>query len=315
MMAVGATAAAWRGSALAEMKARREEHWVNGLTLASEIRDKPRFGAAGTFCKQPDRCASLGNERKFEGGDLHRRKTARIHREMKALILWGALAFGCLNAATDAWAQGVVIKVEPAKITRRTFDRQNPPAEMPKLTPPEVGTCQYSFACATEVMARGTRGRPAKVTGVEVSTRLKITLWTPQDGPHKILAHEEGHREICEIYYAPARSIARDLAERTIGKRLSVSVRDTAATEGELKGIQNALIAEFMRETASRCDFAQARFDAITNHSMNSIAESEAIVRAVAEEAAAYAKSRGLARPEIPPTSPPPRDAPTRPRS
>lgn len=313
-MAVGTTAATGRGSSLAEMKTRREQHWVNGLTLASEIRDKPCFAAAGTFSKQPDRCASLGNERNFEGGDLHRRKTARIHRKMKALILCGALAFGCLSAATDAWARGVVINVQPPKISRRTFDRQNPPSEMPKLTPPEVGTCQYSFACATEVMARGTRGRPAKVTSVEVSTRLTITLWTPQDGPHKILEHEEGHREICEVYYAPAQSIARDLAQRTIGKRLSVSVRDTAATEVELKAIQNALIAEFMRETASRCDFAQARFDAITHHSMNPIAESDAIVRAVAEEAAAYAKSRGLARPEIPSTSASPRYAPTRPR-
>jgi hypothetical protein len=252
----------------------------------------------------------------FRVGCLLQRKTALIHRTMKALILWGGLLLVvCLSAAADAVAQGIEIKVGPAKITRRTFDRQNPPAEMPKLTPPEVGTCAYSFGCATEVVVHGTRGRPAKVTGVEVSTKLTITLWTPQGGNPKILAHEEGHREICEIYYAPAKSIARDLAKRAIGKPIAASVRNTAATQAELKRIQNALIAEFMRETASRCDFAQARFDAITQHSMNPIPESDAIVRAAAEEEEHYAKSRGLAREDAPSTTSATRNAPTRPRS
>lgn len=248
----------------------------------------------------------------FRAGDLLRRKTALIHRTMKALVLWGMLLVGCVSAVTDASPQGIVLKIEPAKITRRTFDRQNPPAEMPKLTPPEVGTCAYSFGCATEVVVHGTPGRPAKVAGVEVSTKLTITIWTPQGGNPKILAHEEGHREICEIYYAPAESIARDLAKRAIGKRITASVRNTAATEAELKRIQNGLIAEFMRETASRCDFAQSRFDAITQHSMNSIPESDAIIRAVAEEEEHYAKSSGLAREE---THSATRHTPTRPQS
>ena len=258
--------------------------------------------------------ASRGIEADFGGGDLHRRKTALNHRAMKVLFRWGALLFGCAIAAADTSPQGSVIKVEPTQVTRRTFDRQNPPAEMPKLTPPEVGTCAYSFGCATEIVVKGTRGRPARVTGVEVSTKLTITLWTPQDGPSKILAHEEGHREICEIYYAPAKAIARDLARRTIGRRLSTSVRDREATEVELKRIQNAIIAEFMRETASRCDFAQARFDAITQHSMDPIPESEAILRAVTEEEQHYARSRGLSREQAPSTPSRTRHSPTRPR-
>ncbi|HTO04033.1 MAG TPA: hypothetical protein VL069_10045, partial [Opitutus sp.] len=249
-----------------------------------------------------------------DGGDLPWRMTAATGRRMKSILIAAALVLSALAVAAESTSGGVVIKVEPTKVTRRTFDRQNPPAEMPKLTPPEVGTCAYSFGCATEVVVRGTRGRTAKVTGVEVSTRLTITIWTPQDGPPKVLAHEEGHREICEIYYAPAESIARELAKREIGRTLSVSVRDTAAAEAELKRIQNNLIAEFMRETAARCDFAQARFDAITQHSMDPIAESSAIVRAVAEEAAAYAKSRGLVRQEMSSTPSRTRHAPARPR-
>jgi hypothetical protein len=59
-----------------------------------------------------------------------------------------------------------------------------------------------------------------------------------------------------------------------------------------LKKIQAAVIADYMRETATRCDAAQARYDAITEHSMNSIPESEAMARAMAEEESAYAQLR-----------------------
>ena len=231
------------------------------------------------------------------------------------MLLVGLMA-GFVGVAAEPRSGDIVVKIEPAKITRRTFDPQNPPKEMPKLTPPEVGTCVYSFGCTTEVMMRGTRGRPARLSRVEVAARLTITLWTPQKGPPKILAHEEAHRAICEIYYERADLIARELAEREIGRQISASIRDKALAELELKKIQNALIAEFMRETAGRCDFAQARFDAITEHSMNPIDESEAIALAIAEEQTAYARLNPARTDEVATRSSiSPRFPPTRPRS
>jgi hypothetical protein len=154
----------------------------------------------------------------------------------------------------------------------------------------------YSFGCSTEVVMRGVRGRAARVTGIEVATRLSITLWTPEQGPPKVLAHEEGHRALAEMYYRLAEPVARRLAERELGKPIPAPVRDQRAAEPELKKIQDALIAEYLRETASRCDFAQARYDAITEHSMNSTPETEAIARAVAEEEAEYARRRSVGR-------------------
>jgi len=217
--------------------------------------------------------------------------TAAIGHRMRGLFLVLGLMVGFTHGATaESVPEGVVIKISPPKITRRTFDPQNPPKEMPKLTPPEVGTCVYSFGCTTEVVLRGVTGKFARLSGVEVSTRLSITLWTPEVGPPKILAHEEGHRAICEIYYRDADLIARELAERQIGRQIPVKIRDKDVAQAELRKIQDAIIAEFMRETANRCDHAQARYDAITQHSVDPIPESEAIGRSLAEEATEYAR-------------------------
>lgn len=202
----------------------------------------------------------------------------------------GLISAGAESAPATS---GVVVKIEPAKITRRTFDPENPPLEMPRLHPPEIGTCVYSFQCTTEMETRGPLARPAQLTGIEVSAKLTITLWTPRDGPPKVLAHEEGHRAICEIFYEQADAIGRRLAQREIGRTLKSTMQDKRAVEAELKKIQDGLIAAFLRETAKRCDFAGERYDAITQHSKNPIPESAAIIQALAEERAAYARANG----------------------
>lgn len=204
-----------------------------------------------------------------------------------------ALVTSSLQARTPA----VVIDIAPAKIERRTFDPANPPAEMPTLVPPEVGTCVYQFGCVTEAQAEGSRVRTARVTQIELRATLTVTLWTPVNGPAKILAHEEAHREICEYYYDNARRVGRQLAERAIGTALRAKTR--VDMEAELDLLQKQLIRRFLNETATRCDVAQARFDAITQHSMNSIAEEIAITRAIAAEEASYAQ-RGLNASPVP---------------
>ena len=207
-------------------------------------------------------------------------------------FLWATSVALCLSGAVHAASTAVIVDVEPPVITRRTFDPKHPPADMPRLTPPEIGTCVYSFGCTTELQIRGPENRPARVTEVRVRPRLVITLWTPQEGPPKILAHEEAHRAICEHYYAPAESLARELAQRELGRTLKSAANQKTAVEAELRVIQDALIADFLRETAKRCDFAQARFDVITQHSISVIPEEEAMATALAEEKAAYAANR-----------------------
>ncbi len=189
----------------------------------------------------------------------------------------------------------VTVDVTPPQIARRTFDPANPPAQMPRLTPPEVGTCVFKFDCTMETQASGSEQGTARVTKVQVRTGLTITIWTPVGGPERVVNHEEGHRRICEIYYSPARDIAERIGWQAVGAPLSGGTQPEL--EHELDVLQKHSIVEFLRDTATRCEYAQRRFDAITNHSMNPIPESTAIAQAILEERNHFAGGGGAVYP------------------
>lgn len=238
-------------------------------------------------------------------------------------VLW-LLAVATVDAVA-ATSPGVMVDVTPARVVRRTFDPARPPPDMPKLIPPEVGQCVYEFGCEMETRierpARSSGPIRARVTGTAITLRLNITLWTPIDGPHAIIEHEEGHREICERYYRPARAIAEHVGRRMVGQTLAVSRRDPAATDAALRRLQDAFIKEILRETLTRCSYAQTRFDAITEHSRAAVPVADAISQAVAEERAFHRSGanypaadhvRSSSAPS-PATDVPPRYPPTRP--
>lgn len=205
-----------------------------------------------------------------------------------------------IGATVAQASEAVSIQIEPPAIERRTFDPQNPPKDMPKLRPGEIGSCVYAFGCVADVQARGSSSKPAKITSLTLITSLKITLWTPHNGPQRVIKHEETHREICEDYYATVEPIARAIAVKELGRTFSAPVGDKDATEAELTKVQNAMVAEFLRETAKRCDVAQLRFDELTQHSRGPMGEEKAREQAVAEERAAYEKAHEASAPMAP---------------
>jgi hypothetical protein len=215
----------------------------------------------------------------------------------RAWILRLGAAAAVLLSGGYAAEPRVRVDVSPPEIARHTFDLAHPPAEMPTLTPPEVGTCVFKFDCGMETQAAGSRLRAPAVTDVAIRAHLTITIWTPVGGPRKVVTHEEGHRQICEIYYRPAREIAERIGWAAIGTPLRNGPQQQL--KQQLDAIQRRAIAEFLQETATRCEYAQERFDAITNHSMNPVAESVAMAQAVLDERAHYAawpgRSRGAA--------------------
>ena len=142
------------------------------------------------------------------------------------IVLIGSLLAWVLAVATPAAGQ-VTVQVEPVNVVRRTFDPKHPPPDMPRLTRHEVGLCAYSFGCRTEIAARrDKKNESPRITRIRLNVRLEITLWTPDPGSPKIRAHEEGHREICEIYYHSAESIGREVAGRFIGTKLEGRIPD-----------------------------------------------------------------------------------------
>jgi hypothetical protein len=183
----------------------------------------------------------------------------------------------------------VSVTKAPAQIERREFDPNNPPAEMPKLTPPEAGLCWYAFHCETELQSttvtEAGKSVVTTVKSVKFRLRLKVMVWTRVNATSKLVAHEEAHREIAEIYYRDADAFARDLAEKLIGRRFSLPLTGTvAAGQAIIRKLQDNLSGDFIRGVADRCHFAEDRFDAITRHGLNPITEAEALARATAEE-------------------------------
>jgi hypothetical protein len=202
-------------------------------------------------------------------------------------ILRLGAAVGVMLSIAHAAEPRVRVDIAPPVVARHTFDLAHPPAEMPTLTPPEVGTCVFKFDCGMETQAAGSRWRAPAVTDVVIRAHLTITIWTPIGGPQKVVTHEEGHRRICEIYYRPAGDIAERIGWAAIGSPLRNGTQQQL--KQQLDALQRRSIAEFLRETATRCEYAQERFDAITSHSMNPVAESVAMAQALLDERAHYA--------------------------
>jgi hypothetical protein len=195
-----------------------------------------------------------------------------------------------LSAGTLGAAQpGILVRTWPVRLTRRVYNPAFPPADLRKALGTEAGLCVYQFRCETRLSVDFPRFAistvKATIESAVVETHLEITLWVPADGTAKLVAHEEAHRQICEAYYRDAQAIAEQAAGAFVGQRVKVPVagRD-AALKAILKDDQSRIIGQFMAETATRCGYAQERFDAITNHGRDPVPEADALARAIREE-------------------------------
>lgn|GEM_PF-1018957 len=216
---------------------------------------------------------------------------SRRSRFVFGLVLWIAAAISGHAVPPSA----VTVEKTPVQIERKTFDPENPPANMPAHAPLEAGLCESRFGCETQIEVSLPHSRKKAVQGTIIAMKLKtqlgITLWVAENSPKKISDHEEAHRAIAEHYYATGDAVAHRLAVAAIGRKVTVAMRDKKpAIEEALNDLQNETLAMYLNETARRCNFAQDRFDAITDHSRNPIPERDAEAQALQEEEAHYAE-------------------------
>jgi protein disulfide-isomerase len=176
----------------------------------------------------------------------------------------------------------VTVKREAPKVTRQVFDPKRPSPKMPKLTPPESGVCDFDFVIDTGVSysigAATADSLEITVDELDLVTSLEVRIWTAQGTPPKLLAHEEGHREICEYYYQNADIVARAVAEPLIGRTYVGKGPNRKAAESDaVKQITTAISDAYMARTRMRCSAAQKRYDALTKHGLTPLPEAEAI--------------------------------------
>jgi hypothetical protein len=124
-----------------------------------------------------------------------------------------------------------------------------------------------------------------RLDALTVVTRLKIEVWTPRNARRNLIEHEQGHRRICEYYYANAEAAARAAGEPVLGRRFSG--RGTTEAEARQAAVARAIAEverEYMSRTSERCAAAQTRFDEITAHSTADVEVEEALAQAVAAD-------------------------------
>ena len=209
-------------------------------------------------------------------------------RSIVPCVLLGALillAAGCGNVVPPGETPRVTIDKQPVVFANRMFDPSRPPADMPPLAFGELAQCDSNFQSAASVAGRSrqTDATHATVTIAEIRMmlRLNIIIWLPVNGvTQHIIEHEEGHRQIAEHYYATAGDLAERIAAPYLGKEVVVSGGDLQAEVNKLlQQIGADITAEYNKQLNP--EPTQLRYDAITDHSRNSIPTKDAVAQAL----------------------------------
>jgi hypothetical protein len=210
---------------------------------------------------------------------VNRRSVFRLVSTACAAALWSPL-----NPA--AQASPVRVRREPSVVRRTTFDPRHPPRDMPPLTPPESGVCKTTFELAASVSYSAERlSRTAArvyVDELDIVTRLTFDIYTIANAPSKLIAHEEAHRAIGEHFYKDAAKIAEEIGRRLIGTTFDgTGATEEAAQQSGFDKVVASIERDYMARVRIPSAAANERFDELTNHGLNPIAETEAIALAL----------------------------------
>lgn len=193
---------------------------------------------------------------------------------MKSLSLLVLLAVIPVLAPAVARAE-VTVDRQPAVVERRTFDPAHRPPQMPPLRGNEAAVTESKFDCKVgmdyRVLDRNHRpdGCTAtlQVQGIHIELQLRVVLWLPDHAPAKLIAHEEGHRQIAERVYAQAEQTARTIAKPMDGKRVIGDGADCAAAEKRAtESTAGGFCKDYLRQTATTAGRVGDVYDDLTAH-------------------------------------------------
>jgi len=203
-------------------------------------------------------------------------------------LIAGAVAWPVYGADAPATtttapsAAGVTVVRKDVEVTYKTYDPQHMPDPAPPLSPGESAICLYRYGLATDMRytftkpaaAAGAGSGPVsmdfKITRMTVTLTLSVTIWLPADPPAQLRAHEEGHRAICEAFYADAERVARGLAEKEVGRVVRGTGKDVEAAGRDVIGRVTTRICDaYLAAVHKPCDEAQDIYDDATAHGRN----------------------------------------------
>jgi hypothetical protein len=187
-----------------------------------------------------------------------------------AVLLVAGIVCGAARAA-----EAVKIEKAKVKVEYKTFDPNHLPDPPPPVEKGESAVTVYGFGVETDLQytyaetPRG--GAPVKMDfrmeRVTLKLSMTITVWLPEGANEQLKAHEEGHRQIAEIFYADAEKGARKVAARAQGKSVSGEGQDiSSAGRAAVERVNKSLCDQFLNEVATPCQRAQEAFDRMTDH-------------------------------------------------
>lgn len=189
-----------------------------------------------------------------------------------------------------------VIDQRPINFASRTFDRANPPADMPPLSVEEEAVCDSNFLSNASVGGQ-TRQTDAThgtvtITQIKMTLQLNVTIWAPSDAPAHVMEHEDGHREISEYYYQGAGKMAEGIAARYMGRQIDIAGANLEAESNKaLQQMAAEITAEYGKELNPGP--TQQLYDEITAHSRNGAVTKDAVEHAIKNAAIEAAPAKG----------------------
>jgi hypothetical protein len=197
----------------------------------------------------------------------------------------------CSLLFTGMLRADVAIIRSPAVIQHHTFDPKNPPKEMPKLHASETALTQSFFSSDAKVGGNvietvktpaGDFKASVKVGKIEMTLRMSVTIWVPENAMAKIINHEDGHRKIAEHFYDAAEPITRKEAEAMIGQIATGTGRDAqSAIDNAFDNVIQLACKKYLEKCEVPCGRAQEIYDQITGNGTNPVKEDKAVDEAV----------------------------------
>jgi hypothetical protein len=218
-----------------------------------------------------------------------------VRRIILLLVLLGVLVLGWLGWKTfslrqqsAAVATAPTIVKQPVNFSNRTFDPQNPPSDMPPMSPGELAVCDSNFLSVANVTGNSQQlddtHALVTVTQVKVTLQLRITIWVPFDASQHVIEHEQGHREISEYFYGNADKLAQQIASKYIGRQIQVSGANiNSAIDKALQQMSSEITQEYDKQLNP--EPAQSRYEALTDHGRNEVEAKDAIAQVLNDPA------------------------------
>jgi hypothetical protein len=216
-----------------------------------------------------------------------------LRRLILLFVLLGVIVAGWLllrKSSSDSQtgaADRPTIEKRPINFASRTFDPENPSNDMPQMHAGELAVCDSNFMSSAVVTGEALRTDSThaivSVTHVKVSLQLNITIWLPINPTQHVAEHEQGHREISEVFYHTADKLAEKIAATYIGKKVAVTGIDLNA---EINKALEQMGADITEEYDKELNPGptQLRYDDITDHSRSEIEAKDAVAQALKED-------------------------------